>query len=269
MKHKNQHGFTVIETTLFLALSSALVLVAILGTGSVMNSTRFTDSLRSSEAFVQAQYTEVLNGVNPRAANSACNGAVSSRGASNCLLLGKLVYFEEDSNKVTSYYVVSEVAELNDPAKSDLTDLEWMLDVKPQIVASTGVSSFDIPWGAKFFGGERRGDDAREANSYLILRSPQSSRLVAYTFNMPRPDPARPATLRLYNRPNDDGASEDDNVNLADEDSIEKLTNFCIRSEEEIGRTAALRVAGGQGASTVDAVFDIAPAECDGDGESV
>lgn len=255
MKHKNsvngQRGFTIIETTLFLAISAALVLVAILGTGSVIRSVRFTDSMRSTQAFVQSEYAEILNGVNPRDAAAICGASSAVEpGKSDCLLLGKLVHFPVGEDTLNSYYVVSEVPPLNDSDYANLSDTKLIQKVNPEVVKNVGEGTFNVPWGA-IISDSKRLSDGKQVNAYMVLRSPQSSRLVSYTFSIPN---SIPRDLSDY-------------VDPSKSNNIGQKTNFCIARVDGGGQQAALQVAGGQGDSAVDVIFDgLDFQDCDGSG---
>src|SRR3982751_6935386 len=98
-----ERGFTVVEVTLFLAITGLLFLIAITGTSNTIRSVRFSDSGRSVNAFVQQQYDDIINGLNNRTGAEACAGGVVSAGSepagtSSCLLLGKLVVFQINSH---------------------------------------------------------------------------------------------------------------------------------------------------------------------------
>jgi hypothetical protein len=247
-------GFTVIEVTLFLAISSALVVIAIIGTGNLMTSIRFSDSMRSTHAYIQRQYDEILNGVNPRAAEAIC-GAVGTvePGKSQCLLLGKLINFEVGAGSLQTYYVVS--TRIPDLAGDDanLSDEELLADVDPIVVKGNNkVETFDIPWGARMFASKRL-TDGKQVNTYMLLRSPRSSRLVPYTFNMSRSvlDNSDMLPLRPY---------------LEQNSNIQKPTNFCVESIDSPDPPAAITVAGGEGQSAIDLRFNLnnTTDECDG-----
>lgn len=238
-------GFTVIEVTLFLAISSGLFLLALIGTGTLMTSIRFTDTMRSTHAYVQSQYDEILNGVNPRQAEQICGAATEvDPGKSNCLLLGKLLNFDIGSTNLQTYYIVSTRIPDLSGADSGSSDEELIADVDPIIVKGEDMRErYDIPWGAEVFASKRLNDD-RRVNSYALLRSPRSSRLVSYTFTIDRSalDGAGETPLATY---------------LSQPANIQQKTNFCMRSVDSPDKPAAITVADGEGQNAISLQFDI------------
>jgi hypothetical protein len=248
-------GFTVIETTLFLAISAALVLVTILGTGSLITSIRFSDGMRSTHSFIQSQYDEILNGVNPREAARICGAATEVEpGTSGCLLLGKLINFQIGTGSLKTYYVVStDIPDLADPAVADASDTELIAAVNPVVVNGEGsAEEFVVPWGARVFASKRLQDDV-QVNTYVLLRSPRSSRLVSYTFNLDRMALEGTGTVALATQ-------------VSQPANIQRPTNFCIESIDAPDPPAAITVADGQGQNAIALTFDIddVTGKCDG-----
>lgn len=241
-----QQGFTIIEVVLFLAISGLLVLIALIGTGALINSVRFSDSARTTHAHVQQHYDEILNGFNPRSVG--CGN--STPGASGCLYLGKLINFEIGTGSIKTYYVVSnEVPDLGDAEISEMSDDELIVKVKPTAVqcADCVVEEFTMPWAAEVYASKRI-SDGRSVNSYAILRSPRSSQLRSYTFEMPR---------ALLDGQNSSQLQTALTAELSNPANIQKPTNFCMRSEGGADRPAMITVANGQGQNAIAVSFDI------------
>lgn len=249
MKHKNplydQGGFTVIEVMLFLGISAMLVLVAILGTGSVIRSVRFTDSVRSAHGFVQEQYDEILNGVNPRDAAAICGAAGPvAAGKSDCLMLGKLIYFDLGTSDIRAHYVVSDIPDPADESLADASDTELISAVEPKVVKQIGQSEFTIPWEAPVFNSKRVGGDDKQVNAYALLRSPRSSRLVAYTFELPAGSLAGNGAQSIQSY-------------VSNPANVQRATNFCIRSQGSADPPAAITVGAGGGQETIGVNFSL------------
>ncbi|PLS80864.1 hypothetical protein CYG49_03820, partial [Candidatus Saccharibacteria bacterium] len=147
MQTRSEGGFTIIEVVIFLAITGLMLSVALVGTGSVIRNVRFTDSIRSFESYVQGQYDETLNGVNPRTGVETCNNSevqlpVSLIGtkpgtSDTCLLLGKYLYLTHDSNEIKTFYVVgTEPTTVPDSVKSNWSDLEAIEKFKPHVVTN-------------------------------------------------------------------------------------------------------------------------------------
>lgn len=247
---KRQRGFTVIEVTLFLAITAMLFLIAVLGTGNTIRSVRFTDSGRSLNAYVQRQYDDIINGLNTRLGNESCNSGVVSTGTSqtpgtsNCLLMGRLLVFQNNSSTVTQYNVIG-----SQPASVDYsqTDTQLISAFQPQVITNSGVVSYQIPWGA-FVSGSKRLSDSQAVNGLLLIRSPKSSRVVSYTYK-----PTTPVVSNLLPI-----------VNSAA--NTGQTANFCIRSADNFGLPAKLVItdAPTQQAVQVDFDADTGGNECNG-----
>ncbi len=251
-------GYTVIEVSLFLAISGLLFMIAIIGTGNVMRSIRFSDTGRSTHAFVQQQYDEILNGVNPRDSQQICNSSGvqaitdpvatgNQPGASGCLLLGKLLRLEQGSEHIDSYYVVAtRIPNLSIAPDSTLSDEELIRSVNPYIVKETR-SEYTIPWGATLNGSRR--SDGVVSNTYILLRSPRSSRLVSYNMNIQSANFASTTFLS----------------SVLTSAAAEKATNYCIETVEVPVNRVALTVGDGQGQNAIKVAFDVAnEGVCDG-----
>lgn len=112
----NIKGFTLLEVTLFLAISGALGLIAFVGLGPRLRNLRFTQSVRLAENTINNQFNASTSGQNVRPANFSCSigpsGLVINTSTStttgsspDCVINGKMVFFEND--KMTFYSIVS------------------------------------------------------------------------------------------------------------------------------------------------------------------
>lgn len=171
-------GFTIIELTIFLAISGLLLLVMFTGTGMIASRQRFSDTTDSLQAFFQAQYDEVMNGVNVRGSAASCSsdgGSAAIPGKSNCLLLGKLLTI--NGTTVQSSYVISKQSptdETNDMTKLQTSNLE---------VVTNGQATYELKWGAQVSRATRStslpfGSGRGEVNSIAFLRIPDDNRIV-------------------------------------------------------------------------------------------
>lgn len=243
-----QAGFTIVEISLFMAITGLLFMIAIAGTSNAIRSFRFTDSSRSLEAFVQKQYDDIINGLNNRSNTVSCSGgtidtsASQNVGTSNCLLIGKLLVFRTNDPNVTVYNVIgTEPAGVN----YNQSDDALITAFQPRTVLSTAVTTFTIPWGAKPTGFKRLGDNVA-TNGLLLLRSPKSSRIVSYTFAVPVtvPTDLTPTVSNAANR--------------------SRATNFCIKSYDGLGLPARLAISGGATQSAASMIFNAADTDCNG-----
>jgi type II secretory pathway pseudopilin PulG len=119
-KHVNAKGFTLLEVTLFLAISGALGMIAFLGLGPRLRNVQFTQSIRLVENTINNQFTDSLTGKNTRPDGFVCNGNpdgtlkistaiggadISVGSSTNCVINGKMVFLEQD--QMTFYSIVS------------------------------------------------------------------------------------------------------------------------------------------------------------------
>ena len=102
-----RRGFTVIETMLFLAISGLLAVGIIGGTGYAINLQRYKDAVNSLQSYVQSEYGMVANTQNDRATLLTCSSGVLStdgagqpRGATNCLIIGRLITVAADGKSL-------------------------------------------------------------------------------------------------------------------------------------------------------------------------
>lgn len=247
----HSQGYTIVEVSLFLAVSGLLVLIALLGTGNSIQTTRFSDTGRSTHAYFQKQYDNLLNGVNSRPGQESCSNSVVSNGSnqnpgtSNCLLLGKAMLIKPGVSTITTYDIVG-----TEPANPnyDLPDTDLIRAFSPTIVRSVGADVFQIPWLAKVLGGKRAAapvSDGLPTDMFAIIRSPRSTHIVSYTF--------QEAALQGGN---DMAAVVSNNAN------IEQQTNFCVRSADNAASIAKFVITGMQGQDAVQLVFDAVAGDC-------
>jgi len=248
---RRQAGYTIIELSLFLGISALLFTIAIFATGSTIRSARFTDSGRSLEAFVQKQYDNILNGVNPRPNNLVCNSGVVSAGSqtpgtSNCLLVGKLLLFQTNSYAVTAYDIVATDPGIN--VNFSKTDEQLIADdYQPQVVTSANVLPYSISWQAPIIGMKRMSDNLA-TNALALIRSPRSQRILSYTYK----EGATPTTgllLSVVGSPSTNSG---------------KTVNYCIASADGFGAPAKLEITGASNQTAARIVFDAASGDCNG-----
>lgn len=253
MAHNRSEGYTIVEVSLFLGISALLLVVALVGTGLSIRTTRFTDSTRSLHAYVQQQYDNLLNGVNSRFGTEACtSGTVDTSvsqtpGTSNCLFLGKLMVFSNGSSDITTYNIIG-----SEPANPDYSQSDELLiyNFTPTIVRNAGVETYNIPWQATL-SGSRRIVDNRAVDAFAIIRSPRSTRIVSYVYRQPSN-----STYALAPLINPNVAANTNNISRA--------ANFCMSSADGIGQMSKVMVSGGQGQDSISVSFDAVTGDCNG-----
>lgn len=151
----NKQGYTLLEVSLFLAISGALMLVAFVGLGPRLRNVRFTSSVRSLESNVQAQLIATQSGEN--SATNKCSqstepeykvmlGGTGDAGSSDpCVINGKVVVFR--SNRVTYYPIASlRVQNPADPSCASATGFSSVFCYGPTILDSTSSGVVDTPY---------------------------------------------------------------------------------------------------------------------------
>lgn len=107
-----QAGYTIVEVLLFLALTGLLIMGVLTGFSSAISNNRKTDTTRSFESAVEAEYSRVRSGEANRPGGtgmSVCIAQSAYAGASNeCLVIGKLLRFVNGS-RIAVYNVVSDI----------------------------------------------------------------------------------------------------------------------------------------------------------------
>lgn len=154
MGNQHQNGFTIIEVSLFLALSALLAVILLGGWTQMIDTQRYRDSNRTLQSFVQQQYNLVYNVENGRSGDYSCtNGNVSEdgvngveRGRTDCVLMGRYIDIQDGAMLRVSAIVGSEVD--NDTSADDAASM--LLRNPKTVVLTAGLTEteFPMPWGA-------------------------------------------------------------------------------------------------------------------------
>lgn len=107
-------GFTIIETVLFFAISSLLVISLVSATGVSLNNQRYKDAAETFKLVLQQQYADLISVQNARDNAWYCgvdalpdnsNPSIQEdRGQSECILIGK--YLRIENSDMTIYNVI-------------------------------------------------------------------------------------------------------------------------------------------------------------------
>lgn len=194
MDRQKSYGFTIIEVMLFLAVSGALAVAVLVGSGVAIGQQRYRDSVSSLKAFIQQQYNQTTNTANSRSGSEACDNATvivppspvptpQPRGTTNCLLLGRALSVSPDGTQITAVSVVA--YRVSDTAPVEATDrLELSrnyrlaaspLDTEPQSVA----------WGARIV---KPKTTLAQPLSMMIIYSPLSGSIMTFVSETAQPD---------------------------------------------------------------------------------
>lgn len=218
MKTQVSKGFTIIEVMLFLAITGALAVGILVGSGAAIGQQRYRDSVNSLKGFLQDQYSEITSVVNGDQDKPVCtqNGDTvtlditkqQARGTSDCLLMGRFILIEP--TKLTAYNVIGQPHE--DTAGSDDTAA-----LKTYALTFTDPETEDVSWGAKIVKPKTL---EGMTTSVLIVRSPLSGAILTYI----QDGDQKPATLL-------------NNTNMVQKD-------FCVDSQglSAMGHRLAVRI---------------------------
>ena len=176
MKFWGKAGFTIIETMLFLGITSLLVLGVLVGTGTSINIQRYRDSVSSLQAVLQQQYSNVSNVDNNRDSSWACDSTATpeptipgggiARGQSDCVILGRLIT-TTDSHTLSIKSVVGYIPLVSTMSSNDI---DALLQYKIQISPVTS-ETYDIEWSSSLV---QPSGNIPMVFSMLVLRSPLS-----------------------------------------------------------------------------------------------
>lgn len=183
-----QRGFTIIEVMLFLAISGLLLALALAGVTSAIQNTRFSDSTKSLEAYLQQQYSEVYSGVLARSDSDRCtyDTAQDTVGASNsCIAIGRLLALNTTGQVITSYQMTGKL-----DAPVDTDDLMAIAATVPHVMLdATKSSAISVPyqteWGSTFT--KLQYGASKDFNRIAILHSPVSEAIVTLFYNDANP----------------------------------------------------------------------------------
>lgn len=178
MKTPASKGFTIIEIMLFLAITGALAVAILVGSGAAINQQRYRDSVNSLKGYIQDQYgelTSVINSDEPKPVCSSLGSEVNlditkqqARGTSDCLVMGRYILIEP--TKLTSYNVIG-----HPPA--DQTGKDDIEVLQSYALTLDGAESDDVSWGAQIV---RPKTTDGMTTSVLIVRSPLSGTILTY-----------------------------------------------------------------------------------------
>lgn len=138
---KQKQGFTLVETTLFIAISGFLIISVIAGTSTVVSRHRYNDSVQNFAEFMRRSYSEVSNVQNSQALSNLSKSCTSTSlvnssgkipninnlvpdptneqfpGRSDCAIYGKLINFysnKDQASKIKTYNIIGRAVNSGD-----------------------------------------------------------------------------------------------------------------------------------------------------------
>lgn len=219
---ENASGFTFVEVSLFIAIST-LMLVSFLATVATRVATqRYRDTTNSFADFLRGVYSEVINVQNTRSGliesqNEYCtlagqaasvgtalapnvNPNESYPGRSGCAIHGKLISFGEDEKEGTVYVydVIGRATDFNNPLTGAGSTIEELASVYADVLsfdpesdtssfysltAAKGASAYHLSWGAW----PEDVDGNMFKGTVLIVRAPSSGAVRTFFLNRTLP----------------------------------------------------------------------------------
>lgn len=183
MSAQTKKAFTIIEVMLFLAVTGALTVGILVGSGVAIGQQRYRDSVNSFKGHIQEQYGLVANVINSGPKNPEClnsgddlifdyeDTSLEARGTSECLVMGRFMLVEPD--QVTTHNLIGRpgggvASEGGDSATLRQYRLSLALN-EPE--------TREIAWGAQIV---RPGSSDGMTASVLVVRSPLTGSIVTY-----------------------------------------------------------------------------------------
>ena len=173
---RNWRGFTLVEVSLFLAITAAIFVGIAVGTQNSIFQQRYNDAVQSFAEFLRTVYSQVTNVQN------------ESAGRSDKAIYGKLVTFNEGengSNKITSYNVIGEIGDFgggNVLSQLSALDANVVIDKDGEYRTVGFVEDYRPRWGSQIQTGAGWDDGYKLfTGALLIVRHPSSG--TVYTFS--------------------------------------------------------------------------------------
>lgn len=176
-------GFTIIEVSLFLAITGALFAALMIGVGNNITQQRYRESVVDFAAYLQNQYSEASNVRNIREGEERCQGGAINpnlsqpRGTSSCVILGRAIQINGSS--ITSSSILGVETDEYDTNN----DIQAILDFGPKI-SEFAESDYQLTWQSSL----KTATSNRTNPSILIIRSPASGLMRVFAWESPLPD---------------------------------------------------------------------------------
>lgn len=166
IKINSNKGFTIVEISLFLAISTLLLAGLMTGITITVQQQRFTDSLNATQSFLQQQFNETQYTLNNRPIDNCTNGELggadpaTNPGGSSCMVVGKFIDLggavtpgDDESQIVISNIISNVQLPVNYKNRTDfpsLRDLIGAPQLETKMVDNENRQTFTVPWGAQF-----------------------------------------------------------------------------------------------------------------------
>lgn len=241
-------GFTIVEISMVLAISSLLLVSMATGVTLAVQRQRFSDSANGSQSFLQQQFNQTQNTINDRG-NGLCGNPddpgsapnTSVRGASNCLVLGKLIELEEDTgndeSRISTFDVIAKNVDVYAVPYDDDSDITLIRSIHPTALKQTTQdSTYIVPWGARLSDikdANGSGNNDSPVNFIGLFRSPRTGILRIYKIVDTTPFASDAADTRRLS-----ASGADTNIQEITNDSVK----MCLKSVDLANFRAMLEI---------------------------
>lgn len=206
-RSKGIRGFTIIEVSLFLAITALIFIGVTAGIANNITRQRYNDATNDFVSFLRSVYSEVVNTSNTRDTDTntvqyACSlsGQPITKndgypGRSKCVIYGKVLSFGEDADTVYSYDLIGDIYDSETFTSSNNEDSATLEALKKSgadiinisntagacRVSASNSNSYTPNWGATL---QATGSTAQNAGTFtgtlLIVRSPITGTVHTY-----------------------------------------------------------------------------------------
>lgn len=190
MGTQNRHGFTIVETMLFLAVTGLLILGMVAATGATLSIQRYRDANETFKALIQQQYSDLRDVQNGRSVNWSCGADAlpvedplrqTILGQGDCVFVGKYMRI---SGSDISIYPVLAYETSKTPRATDIDTLKLNYTIA---ASQTEVESRTMEWGTQIAwpasGSGAQSPTMPRTIGILFLRSPVSGSMYTFTSN--------------------------------------------------------------------------------------
>ncbi len=177
---RRAQGFTIIETSLVLAITGLIVFGILFGIGNALNSQRYTDAVNQMADFFRGQYTQITATINDRPENTTvCSpSGDGKKGTSDCLLTGRIVRGGSDGTlRVYRLIARSDPSQDASLSAADNTDVE-ILTSADLSQDPTEIDQYTPEWGTKL---TPTGATANAEFTLMVVRTPLSGTVHSFT----------------------------------------------------------------------------------------
>jgi len=229
-------GFTIIEIMIFLAITGMMIALFLVNSGSLLDSQRYRDTILSLQTFLQDQYSETLNIRNSISGNFTCsinntnlltitNTGSSTKGQSDCLLVGKYIRTTDTNGTSIDSYPVVAVKQSCIDCKSDLQAFKENYLISQDASNSANLkTTHQLLWGAFMLKPDKT---ARLQFSMVILKSPTSGNI--FTLISPLTIKTTKQLVDLYDALDNSNSTKNDLVICVDKRNLNLTKNMGIR----------------------------------------